>query len=132
MPIGTEFEVVYDDGFKFDEGNKVKLEKCTSGSMLTWLNGEDVYCGNQFITATFIPIQKPVSFMEAIANPSNKIKVDINQLEYLDGTKEKLNKYMSIRQMFIMMEERFTNIGITDVINNGKWYIEESEADFND
>lgn len=129
MPIGTEFEVVYDDGFKFDEGNKVKLEKCTSGSRLAWLNGDDVYCGNQFITATFISIQQPVSFAEAIKNPNKKIKIEIDSAYYSKELKERLNKFMSISTIFLLLGSVLNSGELFRLIDTCKCYIGESEED---
>ncbi|NFI57000.1 hypothetical protein FDA48_11710 [Clostridium botulinum] len=121
MPIGTEFEVVYEDGFVFNNGNIVKIINGLRGEKLIWKDDNDeAICGRAFINAKFIPIQKPVSFMEAI-NSGKRIKC-------MHSRFSKSDIYMSIIKMFEMMSNSTCRDFIPTLINEGKWYVEEDNA----
>jgi hypothetical protein len=77
------------------------------------------FCGNLLIDAIFIPIQQPVSFMEAVAS-GKRIKC-----EY-----EKFNQsgiYMTLNTLFQLFSLSYTADFIPNLIKEAKWYIEESE-----
>lgn len=113
MPIGTEFEV------------KPSIESCTAPNMyihegkgeaiLKLKNGDFVLATESILSATFIPIQQPVSFMEAIIS-ENRIKVVIDNWEFSD--------------VYMKPSEMLTRLGnVCDkwrirIIKYGKWYIE--------
>jgi hypothetical protein len=116
MPVGTEFKVVYQDGKENDITVKLSKFEYADGNKLIWSDGEEIYLSSNFILATLIPIQQPVSFIDAI-NSRKRIKC---VHERFASKKE----YMSISDMFY----KFT-LGAEDfpivLINEGKWYIEE-------
>ncbi len=114
MPIGTEFTIkpsivncscpnVFING---DKGEKV----------LVLENKEIVPTAESILSAKFIPISKPVSFMEAIIS-ENRIKVVIDNWEFSD--------------VYMKPSEMLTRLGnVCDkwrirIIKYGKWYIEE-------
>ena len=125
MPIGTEFEVVYKDGAI--DSIKVTLKAPNGIKFLEWNSGNIVLANNGIIDATFIPIQQPVSFTEAITS-GKRIKVDVTELnEKYDRTilnEYWNNVYISINDILNMLAGASKrNI----IILEGKWYIEESE-----
>lgn len=121
MPIGTEFRVKFQSG-NFEECN-IKLTTNNYGELFHWCDDSKVKPYIDLINATFIPIQQPVSFMEAI-NSGKRIKCVHDRFVSSD-------KYMSIPQMFQKFYCGADDFPL-DLINNGKWYIEESEADSNE
>lgn len=130
-PIGTQFEVKYKKGIT----RKVEVYKDEDGVLLKYIDIKEFYVMDfhkGIDTAEFIPIQQPVSFMEAIANDKNRIKVDLNNNHFFMSDVRAVNNYMSIREMFGELKNRFSDYGISKAIKEGKWYIEESEGDSND
>ena len=78
MPVGTEFEVHYNDGGKAAKKMILK-ENENERKYLGWIDGNYLKVFEFLINATFIPIQQPVSFMEAITS-GKRIKVDVTDL----------------------------------------------------
>lgn len=134
MPIGTEFNVIFNDGCEA----KVILEKTNKGNgkYFEWIkppinefDGEtrdSVIAASGFINAKFIPLQKPVSFMEAVKS-NKRICVDyqpianwLNRVIY-----EKYKNFMSLTGLFYEFASDFSREHQTEIIVNGKWYIED-------
>lgn len=125
MPVETEFMA---------NGMKVKI--CTSSGLkcikVECTNKyEEIIPNETWINAKFIPIQKPVSFMEAVQS-KNKIKVDIYGCRIINAgnveievVKRKLNNYMDLNDIFDIIDNNFFSEDIREIITNGKWYIEE-------
>ncbi|NMF06281.1 hypothetical protein ACUH7Y_06965 [Clostridium beijerinckii] len=137
MPIGTKFEVLKEDGTKDICNVKIieALERKGSKKLVVDNRAYIEIVVSDFVsTATFIPIQQPVSFMEAIEEGSEdkKIKVVMDRITFPKHFADALNKYMSLNEIFKFMSEHLSRVGIRNVIKEGKWYIEESEADFNE
>lgn len=125
MPVGTEFEVCFKDGFQFEEGNKVVIEECEDGNRLAWKACRcDVTCGSNLIAATFIPIQKSVSFMEVVESEKEcrvEHKLTVNYRLY--------NEFNSFQDVMYILSVDFKSEQLREIITEGKWYIEESEDD---
>ena len=111
MPVGTEFEVIYKNGIK--SVIKTVLDESRNFVMVS---DEDLESAtHKFITAKFIPIQKPVSFMEAIKarceGKTIKVVLRNNERIYKDnsaGLKDQNGGYLTPLEIL-----------------EGKWYIEE-------
>ncbi|WP_252214461.1 hypothetical protein [Clostridium sp. VAP41] len=124
MPIGTEFEVID----KYGDKNLVNIILCENNNLcrqserlLCWKNSyKELGSGNYELTLKFIPIQHPVSFIEAI-NSGKKIKCVHSRFS-------KSDIYMSIIKMFEMMSNSSCRDFIPTLINEGKWYVEEDNA----
>lgn len=91
----------------------------------------------RYINAKYIPIQQPVSFMEALkADYYKKCKVDFSQLELGDifkGRIEKFsNKYENFGKLIFDLSNSFPTSILKLILSEGKWYIEESEDCEND
>jgi hypothetical protein len=131
MPVGTEFTMIR----KFSNvPNKVYIDNDTC---FRWKRNDEPfspYVDNML--ATFIPIQQPVSFMEAIkaGSEGKRIKVDVTELneKYSFGFHCVLNSYWNnvyktINEIFAMLSH--TEKCTMKIIEEGKWYIEESEEE---
>ncbi|HBJ1650916.1 TPA: hypothetical protein LA460_000135 [Clostridium botulinum] len=127
MPIGTEFEVID----KYGDKNLVNVILCENNNLcrqserlLCWKNSyKELGSGNYELTLKFIPIQQPVSFMEAISDEENMVKVILDSDDFFSSDAECFNDYMTITELFKKLSERFNNYGILKAINKGKWYI---------
>ncbi|WP_252233751.1 hypothetical protein [Clostridium sp. ZS1] len=121
MPIGTEFEV------KFKKP-RIILKDITlvgngKGERKTFINSKtnkSLSLSEDYFNAKFIPIQKPVSFIQAI-NSGKRIKC-------MHSRFSKSDIYMSIIKMFEMMSNSPCRDFIPTLINEGKWYVEEDNA----
>ncbi|NFI95601.1 hypothetical protein FC961_14595 [Clostridium botulinum] len=116
MPLGTEFKVIFKDGSKCSHivsfGNcKFYQDKNVDDSIHVL-----------FINATFIPIQQPVSFMEALKS-GKRVRVDIDDLIFTD-IKYKFNTYQRMEELIELMGIELTFTGKKNVILNGRWYVE--------
>lgn len=131
MPIGTKFEVLKEDGIKDICNVKIieALEKKGSKKLVVDNRAYIEIVVSDFIsTATFIPIQQPVSFME-IVNSDNNFRVEHKLLE---ENNIKFEHYVSFSKLFEVLSKKLVSEELKKVIKEGKWYIEESEADSND
>ena len=112
MPAGTEFEVFFKSGRKDDL--KVIVSEVLGSHKLIWEDGKDVKAYGCTINARFVPVQKPVRFMEAV-NSGKRIRVSYPGYE--------LRNFCTIgdviHKLSLTSEEY-----IRKVILNGKWYIE--------
>ena len=125
--VGTEFLVKYECGTE----RKVIVYKDNEGTFLRYtdINNEFKVSVMDFhkdiVTAKFIPIQKPVSFMEAVES-GKKISCDVEDLLINDPTTEFLKGYHYLIDILAKLPtSRVTNIGIKNIILNGKWYVED-------
>lgn len=139
MPLGSQFNIVIEEtentpGFLI---TNIVLEGNINEKRRAFLNSAtDEYLNlfSDYLDATFIPIQQPVSFMEAIEEGSKdkKIKVVMDRITFPKHFADALNQYMTLNEIFEYMPKHLSRVGIRNVIKEGKWYIEESEADSND
>lgn len=121
MPIGTEFEMIRDgkkervflkkDDPEFGQDDilftdKEDLDSEDTGYFIAYKN---------FINAKFIPIQKPVSFMEAIEAYKNGSDIKVK----LNGT---FRKYK--RSDKALIDKDSQPINCYEILD-GEWYIEE-------
>lgn len=123
MPIGTEFEVFSTLNRKADV-NMILRENENNKKYLEWVDNEPLKVFEFLMDTTFIPIQQPVSFMEAITS-GKRIKCVHDRFS-------KRDKYITISEMFNRMSNSGNYDFIPTLVNEAKWYIEESEADSND
>ena len=113
MPIGTEFEVFFKSGRKGTQ--KVIVSEELGSHKLIWEDGKDVKSYGCIINAKFIPVQKPVNFINAVKS-GKRIRASYPGYELC-------NFYTIgdvIRKLSLMSDEY-----IREAILNGKWYIEE-------
>ncbi|NFG58161.1 hypothetical protein FC778_05325 [Clostridium botulinum] len=122
MPVGTEFEVIL-DGEKYNMNAKITKAKVVGKKQLVWDNRAyiEVVINDSILNAKFIPIQQPVSFMEA-TEKGNKIKV---QHELLESC-EMYTHYFYLRDLMYNLSNDFDNNDLKKIFKEGKWYIEES------
>ena len=128
MPLGTEFEIKYQNG-KTDTW-KCKVVEGDSNNLLSWISNDNSIGGTQdIINAKFIIIktQKPVSFMEAVSSEKNMIKVDIEDIicGLSENMKEQLREYNTIGATLYCLSNHFTNESLVKIFQEGKWYIED-------
>lgn len=139
MPVGTEFEMFPKSGRK--ENKKVIVSVELGSHKLIWEDGKDVKAYRYTMNAKFIPVPKPVSFMEAVKS-RRRIKVEHNLID--DAILNKSDTYlrshsshnqkaieMFIRKEFMPVAFLFSALGylfdsleIAEIIADGKWYIE--------
>ena len=121
MPIGTSFKVLH----------KIQGENCQTmiiadshgEKVFKWSEDDMAMIREYTIDATFIPIQQPVSFMEAIESYS-KGKI-IKSTEEIDG---QIFTHIYVPDGIADCIEDDSRCAMTSrEILNGKWYIEESE-----
>ena len=113
MPICTEFEVFSKSGRKADK--KVIVSEVFGSHKLIWEDGKDVKAYSYTINAKFIPVQKPVNFINAVKS-GKRIRVSSPEYELIDFC----TIGNVIHKLSLMSEENMRK-----VILNGKWYIEE-------
>ena len=114
MPIGTEFEVFFKSGRKGTQ--KVIVSEELGSHKLIWEDGKDVKSYGCIINAKFIPVQKPVSFIDAVKS-GKRIRVSSPEYELIDFC----TIGNAIHKLSLMISEEY----MRKVILNGKWYIEE-------
>ena len=140
MPVGTEFKVIRDNGEV--SGSKAILDMDYYYKFLKWDDGQWLKLTSKNLNSKFIPIQKPMSFMEAV-KIGRKIKVEHNLIDDIlsnekyiyfrsdssHNTKalERFRKkeFMSVDLLFSALGYLFDGSEIAEIVNNGKWYIEE-------
>ena len=138
MPVGTEFKVIYKNGLK----NTIKTVLDGNRSFIKESDGYLECTTYNFVTAKFIPIQKPVSFIEAVKS-GHRIKVEHNLIEDIllnkeDGyfvsnssyNREAIERFrnkelMPVNYLFFALGYLFDESEIAEIITDGKWYIEE-------
>lgn len=126
MPVDTEFEVHYDDGRKATT-NMIMKENGYGKKYLDWIDSGKLKVYTFLADTIFIPIQHPVSFMETINEAiNNKKRIKCTHYRFVRS-----GEYMNISEMFTCMGQGAKDFPM-DLISNGKWYIEESEADSNE
>ena len=128
MPPYTEFEVEF-DGEKILNNTMIIYRSLTGDKEckhMDWkCHPQDTFMKpyDYLINGVFIPIQQPVSFMEAIV-AYHKGKI-INNKHEIDG-KVFNHKYVP-DGIFYCIKDTDNCAMIADEILNAKWYIEESE-----
>ena len=130
MPLGTEFIIKYNDGNK----RKVELvevnEIGNNNVLLKYLDAIDktknyyVDLHRDLVFAKFIPIQKPVSFIEAVKS-GKRVKVKHKLMSEIEETELKEFEFIS----WILFAITKENIDVKEIIINGKWYIEEDDEE---
>lgn len=123
MPVGTEFKVI--------TGIDVNLENVILDNLRRFRYSDNHYeiksYSNEFIKGKFIPIQKPVSFIEALEASKEGKRLRVVHDAYCE-TKE-FKKIGKLFEMIISANKNFgdeiVNKAIIENISNGKWYIEE-------
>ena len=126
MPVGTEFRVVYKDSIKMAI-KKTVLDK--NRNFVAVSDGDLESTTHNFVTAKFIPIQKPVSFEEAICS-NKRIKVVVPKelnYKYSNGITCLLNdswnnEYKTAENILKMLAKHSKR---EFLIKECKWYIEE-------
>ena len=125
MPAGTEFKVIY----KNITERPVKTILDKNKNFVLEIDGDFESVTHNFVTAKFIPIQKPVSFEEAICS-NKRIKVvvpkELND-KYSNGITCLLNdswnnKYETIGNILKMLARQSKR---EVLIKECEWYIEE-------
>jgi hypothetical protein len=133
MPVGTEFKVIF-NGEKIENNTMIIYRSLGTDKdkHIDWkCHPQDTFMKpyDFLINGIFIPISKPVSFMEAVSNEKNMIKVDIEDMivGISDDLKEQLREYNTIGATLYCLSNYFTNESLVKIFQEGKWYIEESE-----
>ena len=113
MPIGTRFKAISPNGYEYE----VEVRKTGKHCELIDIEDETSYDRfNDFVANTeFIPIQKPVSFMEAIEAYKNGSDIKVK----LNGT---FRKYK--RSNGALIDKGNQPINCYEILD-GEWYIEE-------
>lgn len=122
MPVGTKFniETTYSKeiGTVFIDGN---------GDLFDYIGKEPLPVNKNILNAKFIPIQKPVSFIEAVEASKEGKRLRVVHDAYCE-TKE-FKKIGKLFEMIISANKNFgdeiVNKAIIENILNGEWYIEE-------
>lgn len=122
MPVETEFNVVYKNGIK----SPIKTVLDKNRDFVIGIGEESESATHDFITAKFIPIQKPVSFMEAVKS-NKKIRVDLSELDGINNLSGLIKEF---KQSYYLDEilnrlSQYNSGFCSEAINKGKWYIEE-------
>ncbi|MZI80665.1 hypothetical protein GT646_07385 [Clostridium butyricum] len=125
MPVGTEFNVIHDNGRT--NGSKAILEMTYDYKFLKWDNGENLYITSKNLTAKFIPIQKPFSFIEAVEASKEGKRLRVVHDAYCEA--KGFKEIGKLFEMIISANKNFgdeiVNKAIIENILNGEWYIEE-------
>ncbi len=132
MPIGTEFEVNYDN--KGRAISNMILKENDSDKYLDWINGPPLKVFDfLFSNIKFIPIQKPVSFMEVV-NSNKRCKVEheyvkeirrLSDLCFVYKLEFKKGEYMPLNYLMYALGYHCSQEDIQEIIKNGIWYLEE-------
>ena len=137
MPPGTEFEMFPKSGIK--ETKKVIVSEVLGSHRLIWEDGIDVKIYAYTMNAKFIPIQKPLTFMEAVKSggiirvehkliDNFKPLMNTNYLndDYLKLCCNRLTKgeYIEISALLYSLGYLFGDESISKILTEGKFYIE--------
>lgn len=119
MPVGSKF---------YFEINNTKVYVYVNNDKRLTYEDDDKPISNyiDIINAKFIPIQKSVTFFEAY-NSKKKVKVnhDLIKDSYDPEIITIRDNYNSIDETLYRLIEKFKENNFRDIIDNGKWYIEE-------
>lgn len=132
MSVGTEFKLKidcyysYDDACRIRDNTKLIIKKVRDGFEFEEYQKLEPIT-TTLLNAKFIPIQKPVSFIEAISDDKNRVKIILDSDDFFSSDAECFNDYMTIKQLFKKLSERFNNYGILKAINKGKWYVKQDQ-----
>lgn len=130
MPIGTEFEVFSTLNRKADV-NMILRENENNKKYLEWVDNEPLKVFEFLMDTTFIPIQQPVSFMEVVKSGKKcKVKHELIDTDLTVYSNKKISDFNDLDWVLFTLTDN--QIDIKTIIQEGKWYIEESEADSND
>jgi hypothetical protein len=125
MPSYTEFKVLYDCGHY----DKRTIKKIPNGNF-EWSDKKQESLHEGILIATFIPIQQPVSFMEVV-NSDKRCKVDFSNIGLLSHYNDRIEKFScktkAFGQILFDLSNSFPTGIVRQIIQEGKWYIEESE-----
>ncbi|AIY80095.1 hypothetical protein U728_1112 [Clostridium botulinum 202F] len=127
MPVGTEFEVIL-DGEKYNMNAKITKAKVVGKKQLVWDNRAyiEVVINDSILNAKFIPIQQPVSFMEAIKAYNNEHKTIFNKRKNYVG-RYHTYKYCNAKERGSLFDENAGTICSYEILNC-EWYIQEDNA----
>jgi hypothetical protein len=138
MPIGTEFEVLL-NGDKFGCVAKILESSVQSKKQLVWDNraNSSIVVTDSIADAVFKKIQQPVSFMEVV-NSNKKCRVEHTFIDNYSMCDNSLirsmykKEYVGLGIVLEGLSKFYNSICLKEIIKNGKWYIEESEAECNE
>ena len=119
MPAWTEFNVIYKDSI--ERPTKTFLDK--NRNFVMEIDGDFESTTHDFITAKFIPVQKPVSFIEA-SKSNKKIRVDLSELEGINGLVKEFKQSYYLDEILNRLSQ-YDSVFCSKAINKCKWYIEE-------
>lgn len=127
-PVGTEFEV-WGYSTEHHEGIVIiqEAESGHVGSKKMFWKGSNTPVGVSDYTTECVykSAEIAVSFMEAVSNPRNRIRVDLSDLSFTESTTNRLNQFETIPNMLLLLEEHLNSKGISEAITDGKWYAKE-------
>lgn len=134
MPVGTEFNISDEENnvkviIKSSDEFRNKLSENSAGfiskKFICWANtGEEITLGDYEASLKFIPIQKPVSFVEAAAK-EKRIKLDISNVNLLEDIKEEFNKFLALSEVIKIASEKLSSFGLKKIFTEYKWFVEE-------
>lgn len=130
MPIGTRFNVSIADTTVILKSHE------EGGECLYWENKNNnltkVWITDETINAEYMTIQKPVSFMEVVKSKKRcMVKHELINNTCLDKEDRKLlTEFNSLDWILFTITNKLNDV--KEIILDGKWYIEESEADSNE
>lgn len=124
MPVGTEFEVIF-NGEKIENNTMIIYRSLGDKECkhIDWkCHPQDTFIKpyDFLINGTFIPIQKPINFSEAILH-GKKIKVEHSLLL----TCEMYEHYFYLKDLIWNLSNDFDTDSIADILTNGNFYIKE-------
>lgn len=137
MSVGTEFNISDEENnakviIKSSDEFRNKLRENSTGfiskKFICWANtGKEITLGDYEASLKFIPIQKPVSFIEAVEASKEGKRLRVVHDMYCE-----IKEFKKIGKLFEMIISANKNFGdeivnkaIIENILNGEWYIEE-------
>jgi ABC-type dipeptide/oligopeptide/nickel transport system ATPase component len=101
------------------------INKITKSEIGLDFNQNNVMYNGIKNTQRFIKVETPVKFMEAVADKSNMIKVDVSNIGYINQEiKEKLNEYNTIGATIYNLSNVLTNEDLSILFQEGNWFIQ--------